>query len=203
MRIHHSDSTTALANVEAGMLEEYPKEAILKDGTRVTLRPLERGDAEQLVAFFQRIPEDDRWYLRHDVSNPTTVRQWALGVDYERVIPIVAIHEGQIIGDVTLHRRRYGSTRHVGEVRIVIEPDYRTKRLGTWMLLDIVQLATGLGLEKLVAEVASNETAALKAIRRLDFVREAMIPEFHKDRAGNERDLVVMVKNLAPRWTDF
>jgi RimJ/RimL family protein N-acetyltransferase len=203
MRIHHSDSTTALANVEAGMLEEYPKEAILKDGTRVTLRPLERGDAEQLVAFFQRIPEDDRWYLRHDVSNPTTVRQWALGVDYERVIPIVAIHEGQIIGDVTLHRRRYGSTRHVGEVRIVIDPDYRTKRLGTWMLLDIVQLATGLGLEKLVAEVASNETAALKAIRRLDFVREAVIPEFHKDRAGNERDLVVMVKNLAPRWTDF
>jgi RimJ/RimL family protein N-acetyltransferase len=203
MRIHHSDSTTALANVEAGMLEEYPKEAILKDGTRVTLRPLERGDAEQLVAFFQRIPGDDRWYLRHDVSNPTTVRQWALGVDYERVIPIVAIHKGQIIGDVTLHRRRYGSTRHVGEVRIVIDPDYRTKRLGTWMLLDIVQLATGLGLEKLVAEVASNETAALKAIRRLDFVREAVIPEFHKDRAGNERDLVVMVKNLAPRWTDF
>lgn len=203
MRIHHSDSTTALANVEAGMLEEYPKEAILKDGTRVTLRPLERGDAEQLVAFFQRIPEDDRWYLRHDVSNPTTVRQWALGVDYERVIPIVAIHEGQIIGDVTLHRRHYGSTRHVGEVRIVIDPDYRTKRLGTWMLLDIVQLATGLGLEKLVAEVASNETAALKAIRRLDFVREAAIPEFHKDRAGNECDLVIMVKNLAPRWTDF
>jgi RimJ/RimL family protein N-acetyltransferase len=203
MRIHHSDSTTALANVEAGMLEEYPKEAILKDGTRVTLRPLERGDAEQLVAFFQRIPEDDRWYLRHDVSNPTTVRQWALGVDYERVIPIVAIHEGQIIGDGTLHRRHYGSTRHVGEVRIVIDPDYRTKRLGTWMLLDIVQLATGLGLEKLVAEVASNETAALKAIRRLDFVREAVIPEFHKDRAGNECELVVMVKNLAPRWTDF
>jgi L-amino acid N-acyltransferase YncA len=190
-------------NLEAGMLEEYPKEAILKDGTRVTLRPLEREDAEQLVAFFQRIPEDDRWYLRHDVSDLATVRQWALGVDYERVIPIVAIHEGRIVGDMTLHRRRYGSTRHVAEVRIVIDPDYRAKRLGTWMLLDIIQLATGLGLEKLVAEVASNETAALKAIRRLDFVREAVIPELHKDRAGNECDLVIMVKNLASRWTDF
>lgn len=185
------------------MLEEYPKEAILKDGTRVTLRPLEREDAERLAAFFQRIPEDDRWYLRHDVSDPATVRQWALQVDYERVIPIVAVNEERIVGDATLHRRRYGSSRHVGEVRIVIDPDYRSKRLGTWMLLDLVQLATGLGLEKLMAEAASNETAALKAIRRLDFVREAVISEFHKDRAGNECDLVIMVKNLAPTWTDF
>jgi RimJ/RimL family protein N-acetyltransferase len=192
-----------LAKVEAGMLEEYPKEAILKDGTRVTLRPLEHGDAERLVAFFQSIPEDDRWYLRHDVSDPATVRQWALQVDYERVIPIIAVNEEQIVGDATLHRRRYGSSRHVGEVRIVIDPDYRTKRLGTWMLLDLVQLATSLGLEKLVAEVASSETAALKAIRRLDFVREAVIAEFHKDRAGNECDQVTMVKNLAPTWTDF
>ncbi|HEV8715957.1 MAG TPA: GNAT family N-acetyltransferase [Candidatus Binatia bacterium] len=192
-----------LANAEADMLEEYPKEAILKDGTPVTLRPLEREDAERLVAFFQRVPEDDRWYLRHDVSDSATVRQWALGVDYRRVIPIVAVHAGRIIGDVTLHRRRYGSTSHVGKVRIVIDPDYRSKRLGTWMLLDIIQLATGLGLEKLVAEVASNETAALKAIRRLDFVREAVIPELHKDQAGNECDLVILVKNLAPRWTDF
>ncbi len=185
------------------MLEEYPKEAILKDGTRVTLRPLEHGDAERLVAFFQSIPEDDRWYLRHDVSDPATVRQWALQVDYERVIPIIAVNEEQIVGDATLHRRRYGSSRHVGEVRIVIDPDYRTKRLGTWMLLDLVQLATSLGLEKLVAEVASSETAALKAIRRLDFVREAVIAEFHKDRAGNECEQVIMVKNLAPTWTDF
>ena len=185
------------------MLEEYPKETILKDGTPVTLRPLESGDAERLVAFFQRIPEDDRWYLRHDVGETATIRQWALAVDYERVIPIVAIYQGEIIGDVTLHRRRYGSTRHVGRVRIVIDPDYRSRRLGTWMLLDIVQLATSLGLEKLVAEVPSSEAAALKAIRRLDFVREAVVPELHKDQAGNECDLVILVKNLAPRWTDF
>jgi RimJ/RimL family protein N-acetyltransferase len=192
-----------VAAAEAGMLEEYPKEAILKDGTLVTLRPLEQGDAERLVAFFQRIPVDDRWYLHHDVSDSATIRQWALGVDYERVIPIVAIHEGKVIGDVSLHRRRYGSTKHVGKVRIVIDPEYRSKRLGTWMLLDIVQLATSLGLEKLVAEVASNETSALKAIRRLDFVREAVIPELHKDQTGTEGDLVILVKNLAPRWTDF
>lgn len=185
------------------MLEEYPKEIILKDGTPVTLRPLERGDAEHLVAFFQRIPETDRWYLRHDVSDPATVRQWALGVDYERVIPIVALSAGRIIGDATLHRHHYGSSRHVGEVRIVIAPDSRTQRLGTWMVLDLIQLATSLGLEKLVGEIAGNEMAALRAFRHLGFVREGVVPELHKDHAGHPCDLVIVVKNLAATWTDF
>jgi RimJ/RimL family protein N-acetyltransferase len=185
------------------MLDEYPKEIRLKDGTPVTLRPLERGDADALVAFFQRVPAQDRWYQRHDVTDEALVRQWALAVDYERVIPIVAVWEGRIIGDATLHRHRYGSSRHVGEIRVVIDPAARARRLGTWMLLDLIHLATGLGLEKLVAQIAGGDTAALRALRQLDFVREGVIPELHKDQAGELLDLVIMVKNLAPPWTDF
>ena len=185
------------------MLDEYPKQIILKDGTPITLRPLVQGDADSLVAFFQRITPDDRWYLRHDVSDATLVRQWSLGVDYERVIPIVALKDAQIVGDATLHRRQFGSNRHVGEVRVVIDPAMRGQRLGTWMMLDLIQLATGLGIEKLVAEIAGSETAAIRAFRLLDFVREGVIPDFHKDPAGQPCDLVIMVKNLGRTWTDF
>ncbi len=185
------------------MLEDYPKEVVLKDGTLVTLRPLVRDDAALLVAFFQRIPAEERWYLRHEVSDPGIVRQWAQEVNYERVIPIVALSEGRIIGDATLHRHQYGSSRHVGEIRIVIDPTARAKRLGTWMVLDLIHLATGLGVEKLLAEIAGSETAAIRALRHLDFVREAVVPELHKDRSGNTHDLLIMVKHLAPIWTDF
>jgi RimJ/RimL family protein N-acetyltransferase len=185
------------------MLDEYPKELVLKDGTPVTLRPLEPSDADLLVAFFQRIPADDRWYLRHDVTDPAVPRAWATAINYDRVIPIVALCDGRIIGDATLHRHRHGSSAHVGEIRLVIDPTMRAKRLGTWMVLDLIQLATGLGLEKLVAEIASSETAAIRALRHLDFVREAVLSELHKDTTGNPYDLVIMVKNLAPAWTDF
>jgi RimJ/RimL family protein N-acetyltransferase len=189
--------------MDADVLADYPKTVILKDGDAVVLRPLTAADADQLVAFFQRIPERDRWYLRHDVSNATMVRQWARAVNYERVIPIIAVKDECIIGDATLHRHPYGSSRHLGEVRIVIDPSARGQRLGTWMVLDVIQLATGLGLEKLVAEIVSGETAALKAFRHLDFVREAVVAELHKDHTGNPCDLVIMVKNLVKTWTDF
>jgi len=185
------------------MLEEYPKEIVLKDGTAITLRPVERGDADQLVAFFRRISAADRWYLHHDVSDPTIVRAWAEEVNYERVIPIVALNDGEIVGDATLHRHRHGSRHHVGEIRLVIDPAMREKRLGTWMVLDLIQLATALGLEKLVAQIASSEVVALRALRHLDFVREAVIPELHKDASGTPYDLIILVKNLAPAWTDF
>lgn len=185
------------------MLEEYPKETMLKDGTPVQLRPLATEDAERLLSFFQHITAEDRWYLRHDVRDADSVRQWATSVDYERVIPIVGVSRDRIIGDATLHRRRYGASRHVGEVRIVIDPAYRGRRLGTWMILDLVQLAAGLGLEKLVAEIPDNDRPALRAFRHLDFVREGLLPELVKDPDGNPCDLAVLVKNLAPTWTDF
>jgi RimJ/RimL family protein N-acetyltransferase len=185
------------------MLDEYPKDIVLTDGTAVTLRPLTRDDGDALVAFFQHISPEDRWYLRHDVTDATMIRRWAEELNYERVIPIVACHEGRIIGDATLHRHRHGSVAHIAEIRVVIDPHVRSKRLGTWMILDLIQLATGLGLEKLVAEIPSSETAAIRALRHLDFVREAVIPELHKDANGELHDLVIMVKNLAPAWTDF
>ncbi len=185
------------------MLDEYPKDIALKDGTPVTLRPLEANDVHLLLAFFQRIPADDRWYLHHDVTDATVIRAWTAEINYDRVIAIVALCNGQIIGDATLHRHRHGSSAHVGEIRLVIDPAMRAQRLGTWMTLDLIQLATGLGLEKLVAAIASSETAAIRALRHFDFVREAVIPELHKDSAGNPYDLVIMLKNLAPAWTDF
>jgi hypothetical protein len=54
-----------------------------------------------------------------------------------------------------------------------------------------------------MAQISSNEVAALRAFRHLDFNREGVIAELHKDLMGNPYDLVVMVKNLAPLWTDF
>jgi len=48
------------------------------------------------------------------------------------------------------------------------------------MILDLIQLATGLGLEKLMAQISSNEAVALRALRHLDFIRKALFPNCTK-----------------------
>jgi ribosomal protein S18 acetylase RimI-like enzyme len=86
----------------------------------------------------------------------------------------------------------------------MVHPDYRSQKIGSWMLLDCAKLALDLGIEKLVAEfVAGVEDVAIKAARKLDFHQEACIKEYVKDHGGNYRDLIVMVKNLSAEWGDF
>ena len=72
-------------------INTYPKTIALRDGTEVELRTLEEGDNTRLLHFFQRVPEADRYYLKEDVSAPAVIRDWTANIDFERVIPIVAV----------------------------------------------------------------------------------------------------------------
>lgn len=188
------------------MLDDYPKAIISKDGTQVLLRPLKPEDESRLNDFFTRIPEKERWFLRDNVADPRVIRRWIEHLDYDRVLPMVAAkkEDETIIANVSLHRRPFGGLHHLGQLRILVDPAYRSQRLGTWMLLDMIRLAMDMGVEKLVAEFVSEvEQAAINAAYKLDFFKVAVLPEYVKDQAGNYRDLLIMIKNLHREWSDF
>ena len=186
------------------MLEGYPKQVVLRDGTKVILRPMVREDRAKLQEFFADASEYDRRFLRDDVGNPDVIREWAEGLDYERILPILAEVEGKVIADATLHRRKYGLAKHVAKVRIVVGPEYRRKGLGTWLMLDLVNLAMGIGLEKMIAEfIAELETPAIKSAERLGFHRAAVLTDYFRDVDGKEYDLIIMAKSLYPDWGDY
>ncbi len=186
------------------MLENYPKTVVIQDGTRLTLRPLVREDEARLKEFFATVPREDRWYLKEDVSDPRVIEAWVRGINYERVVPIVAEVDGQIVADATLHRRPFGGSRHVGKIRVVVSPRYRGMGLGTWMVLDILNLAMETGVEKLIAEAIAEEQAPVIAgLKRLGFVEEARIADYARDPQGKPHDLVIMVRTFYPDWGTF
>ena len=178
------------------MLTVYPKKVRLQSGTSVTIRPMVKEDADKLYAFFSRVPREDRLFLRDDVSIRNVIDSWAQELDYRKVLPLVAEVGGNIVGDATLHRRTFGWTSHVGKVRLVIDKDYRGKGLGTVLIEELIDIAKKAGLEQLVAELMANQTGALSAFKRLGFDKEAVFFNYVKDQMGEERNLVVMIKNL-------
>ena len=184
----------------------YPRAIILKDGSEVCLRPLKKDeDEDALLAFFSRVSEKDRWYLVDDVADPDLVRTWAREINPKKILPIVAVTgEGQILAVATLHRYTHGSRKHIGRIRLVVDGDYRNKRLGTYMLLDMIQLAMDLGLGLLRTQfIRGVEDKAIRAARRLDFFEQAVLPDYAKDHRGNNYDLVIMIKRLHRGWDDF
>jgi len=178
------------------MLTVYPKKVRLQSGTSVTIRPMVKEDADKLYAFFSRVPREDRLFLRDDVSIRDVIDSWTQELDYRKVLPLVAEVGGNIVGDATLHRRTFGWTSHVGKVRLVIDKDYRGKGLGTVLIEELIDIAKKAGLEQLVAELMSDQTGALSAFKRLGFEKEAVFFNYVKDQVGEERNLVVMIKNL-------
>lgn len=185
-------------------LKDYPKEVILKDGAGVTLRPLQTGDEEPLFAMFGRLSEDDLWFLNHDVTDLKLIGEWISHADHEKVISIVAVLEGRIIANAALMRKRYGAKSHIGKIRISVDPDFRDRRLGTWMLLDLINLGMAIGLKTLVMRlVQDRDIAVIAGVKKLDFMEEAVLQDYVLDKEGNPHNLVIMTKRLPSEWGDF
>jgi RimJ/RimL family protein N-acetyltransferase len=179
---------------------------VTKDGTPILIRPLGRDDEQRLNDFFERVPIEERWFLRHKMDEPEVVRKCMEEVGSSHVLPMVAVRQDDqtIIANVSLHRRESACMEHLAHLRIMVDPGYRHQRVGTWMLLDVIRLAMAIGLEKLVAEfVAGVEEAAINAAHKLDFFEEAVLRDYVKDPQGNYRDLIIMVKKLHRDWSDF
>lgn len=186
------------------VFREYPIEIILEDGTGVTLRPLKAGDERLLFEMFKRFSEDDLWFLNHDVSDARLIKAWIEDLDLNRVISIVALLEGRIIANAALMRKSYGAKSHIGKVRISVDPLFREKRLGTWMLLELVNLAMTTGLKMLVMRlIQDRDYSVITAAKKLDFSEEVVLKNYVLDREGNPHNLVVMIKRLPMQWDDM
>jgi ribosomal protein S18 acetylase RimI-like enzyme len=179
-------------------LNTYEKEAKLKDGTKVLLRPMVAEDQDALYTFFKSVPKEDARYLRDDVASRLIVEEWAKNLDYTRTLPILALKNGTIIADATLNRRRFGWKWHLGTVRLFVHRDYRKVGLGQLMIEKIVDVAYKLELEKLIAEVPDINISAINAFTKAGFYRVATIPNLVKDRENRPLDVVVMIKDIRP-----
>ena len=179
-------------------LNTYQKEAILKDGTKILLRPMVLKDQEALYEFFKAVSEEEARYLRDDVKSRLLIESWAKNLDYSRTLPILAIKDDTIIADATINRRRSGWKWHLGTVRIFVHKDYRNLGLGELMVDELARIAYRLGIEKLILEIPDTNTAVINAFTKAGFHRAALIPNMVKDRQNMPVDLAVMMKDIKP-----
>ena len=182
------------------MLRDFPKEVTLKTGDAVILRPMVKEDEQKLLAFFSRLPEKDRLYLKHDVTDPALIKSWTEHIDYDHVIPIVAEKGDRIIGDATLHRRTTDEPHSIGEIRIVTDKDFRRVGLGTRLAREIYFLALSRKMNKLVAEVVRDQEHVIEAFTRLGFQRDTVLKGEAVDLHGKTHDMVVMTADVDALW---
>lgn len=184
--------------LQVSPLPGFPLEVMAEGGERVTLRPLMREDRDALLEFFRRVPEPDRMLLKDDVTSEEVITRWVEHMGFASVIPLVAVMEGRIIADATLHRRRPMARNHVGELRVVVDPEHRNLGVGRALLRELITIAGDRGLETLMFEVvADREEAARRTALILGFEQTAVLPAHVRDIDGLSHDLIIMQLDVA------
>lgn len=180
------------------LLATYPKTINLRDGSAVTLRSLIPQDRAEIGEFFERVPEEDRAFLKEDLINRYEVEVWLDAIDIDRETVLVAVADKRIVGTAVLQHQRHGWSRHVGGIRIVADPVFRRRGLGHALANAIIALAQKAGLEKLLAEMIADRPEPIRVFKRLGFRTEATFNDQVKDRHGNTHDLLVMARYMHP-----
>lgn len=172
----------------------------LRGGAQVVIRGLRPDDGPALLKFFLGLPREDRLYLRDDVTREGFLEEFVEKADFEAIIPLVAVKEGEIIGNATLYRTRHGWTVHVAQLRMAVAASFQRRGLGSELARQLVRIAMDLGVDKMVAQVADNQAGAKRAFEKLGFVREAVLKGHVKDINGKKRDLVILSNDVSHLW---
>lgn len=158
-------------------------------------RPIAPGDEPALARFFARIPEGDRTFLKEDVDDPQVIADWSA----PGAARVIAIDGGEVVGSVAVVPL-HGWSSHVGEVRLVVDPEHRGRGIGRELARHAVLEAVELKLSKLMVEVISDQTALIAMFRTLGFEPEALLADHVRDRSGEVRDLMVLANDVESQF---
>ncbi len=178
------------------VLDKYPLEVALRDGTKCVVRPVARRDDVKLQKFFLFVPEEERLFIKQPITDKTLFRQWCRQPDFERNLPLLMLHGNKIIGEATLHQRSGGWKRHVGLITLLTHPEYRGRDVSKILVTELIHVARHVGLRRLEAEVNGERKIALQALAQLGFNELMRLDDYVLDMKAVTHDYVLLGKNL-------
>ena len=174
----------------------YSKELLLKDATRVILRPFENEDLENLFKFFSKIPRTDLLIYKDDVRKWDAIESWFTSSIYNKVFQLIALRESEIIAKGTLHKEGL-YWQHAAEIKLIVAPDYRGRGLGSQMFK--ILLAEGLrhSFAKIIVRFTPDNKSVTRMLDHFRFKPEAVLNCYVEcEETGEHKDLVIASYNL-------
>jgi RimJ/RimL family protein N-acetyltransferase len=163
-----------LESLEAAMRGAYPKEwerhDVLRDGTRIFVRPLRPQDAALYPDFLADVTRDDlrlRFFAALRELSPELIDR-LVHLDYARAMAFIALDEadGRMLGVVRLHN---DPDSRSGEYAILVRSQLKGHGLGWVLMQRIIEYATARGLETIHGQVLVENSAMLQMCGELGF----------------------------------
>lgn len=185
-------------------IKPYARKITLRNGEVIVVRHLQPEDRIALENFFLHIPDDERFFLRDDVTSPDVVRDWTENMDHSRAIPLVATQGDQIVGEGAVVARKGRARSHVAEIRFAVVPIWRNCGVGTELIRSLCEVASHAGFSAVLLELAeSGQNDAIEAAKEMGFIQIGRLEGGACDRDGHLHDLVTWAMELGGYWAQF
>jgi L-amino acid N-acyltransferase YncA len=172
----------------------------LKDGTEVLIRELSVDDVGLSASFFAELPEEDRAYLRTDVTDRAVVESRIRAMDDNSIIRLVAVADGKIVADGSLESEGQGWKAHIAELRLIVAGPYQHRGMGKLLARELYLLAAGNKVEEIVVKMMGPQKRARTIFKKLGFSKDARFEDYVKDIHGIKHDLIIMRCDLEDLW---
>ena len=160
------------------------------------MRPLRKDDEKDFHALFLGIPERERMFIKHRVTDIKVIREWCHTLDYGRNLPLVGLLGGKITGVATLHQQLGGWKRQIGRVSVSVHPDSRGRGLARALIAETLEIARRAGLERVEAEFIGEQESAMKMFAMLGFSELMRQEDYVKDMQAISHDYILMGLDL-------
>jgi GNAT superfamily N-acetyltransferase len=140
---------------------------VLRDGTRLLIRPIRTQDAPALVALHARLSADTiyrRYFGVRPHLAPAVVDRFTR-IDEEWRFALVAVRDSGELVAVTRYEGTQGES--AAEIAVVVDDALQHHGVGRALLERLIDVATERGLDALVADVLSANSPMLGLLRVL------------------------------------
>ena len=162
----------------------------------VAIRAFRPADVEAMMRFAQALPEHDLLFLGRDLKHRKVVAAWAEAIEDGFIDSLLIEDGGAVVGTSALVRDPLGWSPHVGEVRLLVSPEYRGQGVGRALLEETFRIAAKRDCRKLVARMTPDQTGAIALFEGLGFRAEALLRDHVIDRGGRLHDLAILSLDL-------
>jgi acetyl coenzyme A synthetase (ADP forming)-like protein len=156
---------------EAAYPTQYETEVLLKDGSRILLRPIRKDDVERWLEFISRLSHRTKYLRFHSV--PKLGREDAIrfcSVDYDNAFAFVAEVLRDRRRDIIAIGRYYRIPyKPLAEVALVIEDAYQGKGIGTKLMEWLANVARDNGITMFEASVLAENREMMNVFKDYGF----------------------------------
>ena len=148
-------------------MEELEVDYVIRDGTRLSIRPLKASDEQAWLDFVNGLSPDSSYHRFFQVLKDFTHRDIGhyLDIDPEKRVAIIAATPGPRGRIVAIARYERVPDTKTGEFAIVVADDFQDKGIGTFLLNHLTAFARSKGIDKFVAEVLTDNDHMMELFR--------------------------------------